>query len=395
MKWLLLILSLGAGLHSRAAVIDPVLLDPAVLTAEKAKAANVAKALERVRRDLDSQSQEYNRVLKSLQNINREMKRFVEEKSELDQERILTDAQLKTLAEKMKRIEGNLIDQRGLLLTKLGSLNRFNQEAWLAFLLQARNSAQLERNMKILGMIGNRDVQAMKDYSRLAKDLSRQRDRFVDRLNYLKSLQEKINEMENGLKEQTELRGQILSQLKDKQKKTLARLKTLQQSQGQLARFDESGILDALLKNSFAERKGQLAHPVDGQVTQNYGVIRDTEFHLILSHRGWMYEAPTASPVRSVFEGQVVHKGFFPEYGNFLVVDHADHFYSVYAMLENSELKVGDQVKEGQQLGVVGVNPFDGRTGLYFEIRHFAETVDPKVWMKGRVYEISNLEWDR
>jgi len=183
--------------------------------------------------------------------------------------------------------------------------------------------------------------------------------------------------------------------MKAKQKKTLDRLRKIQQSESASKALEESGILDALLKNSFAEKRGQLLHPVDGQVTQNYGVIRDNEYHLILSHRGWMYEAAAQSPIRSVFEGQIAHKGYFPEYGHYLIVDHADHFYSVYAMLESATVKVGDTVAEGQTLGYVGLNPFDGRTGLYFEIRHFAETMDPKVWMKGKVYEISNLEWDR
>lgn len=353
-----------------------------------------AKAVERVKRDLALQTQEYKKVLKSLQNINREMKRFVEEKSELDQERILTEAQLKTIAEKMKRIEAQLESQRSLLLSKVSSIQKFDQQAWLAFLLNAKNSAQLERNMKILGMIGQRDVQAMKDYSRLVKDLGRQKTQFTDRLAYLNGLQRKIEDMEKGLKEQTELRSQLLSSMKERQQRTVERLRKLQ-AQGRTDALAESGILDALLGNSFAERKGQLSAPVDGTVIQNYGVIRDNEHHLILSHRGWMYEAPRAAPVRAVYEGQIAHKGYFPEYGNFVIVDHSDHYYSVYAMLAQSDVKVGDAVKEGQTLGTAGINPFDGRSGLYFEIRHFAETMDPKLWMKGKGYEISNLEWDR
>lgn len=362
--------------------------------ASPAMAADV-KAVERVKRDLAVQTQEYQKVLKSLQNINREMKRFVEERSSLDQERILTDAQLKTISDKTLKIEGQLEGQRKLLLSKLSSIQKFDQQVWLSFLLKAKNSAQLERNMKILGMIGQRDVQAMKDYSRLARDLNRQRAQFTDRLAYLNGLQNKIQDMEKGLKEQTEMRSQLLSSMKVRQQKTVEKLRRMQKSQAEGSALAESGILDALMGNSFAERKGQLLTPVDGTVIQNYGVIRDNEYHLILSHRGWMYESVLNSPVRAVFDGSIVHKGYFPEYGNFVIVDHSDHYYSVYAMLSKTDLKVGDQVKEGQTLGRVGTNPFDGRAGLYFEIRHFAETMDPKAWMKGKGYEISNLEWDR
>lgn len=374
----------------------PLVVQASEVTQAGADKLKMQKAVERVRRDLASQSQEYNRVLKSLRNINREMKRFVEERSELDQERILTEAQMRTLAEKMKNLEAQLVKRRTQLLTKIGSMHKFNQEAWISFLLEARNSAQLERNMKVLGLIGNRDVQSMKDFSNLFRDLKAQRNQFSDRLTYLKGLQSKIQNMEEGLREQTDLRGQILGQLKDRQKQTVEKLRSLQERQSRSGVADatslaESGVLDALLKNSFAEKKSHLVHPVDGRITQNYGVIRDNEYHLILSHRGLMYEAPLKTTVHSVFEGQVAHIGHFPEYGKFIVIDHGDHFYSVYAMLGETNLKAGDNVKEGQSLGSVGLNPFDGRSGLYFEIRHFAETVDPKGWMKGRVYEISNL----
>lgn len=360
--------------------------------AETAPTVDLEKAVSRVRRDLANQNQEYDRVLRSLQNINREMKRHVEERSKLDQERILTEAQMKGVVEKMKQIEEKIPAQRAKLLTKLRSMNQVNQEAWLRFILEARNSAQLERNMKVLGLIGRRDIDFMKDFSRMIRDYEKRKKDFVAHLADLKKLQRQIQETEENLREQTEFRGRVLGQLKEKQVRTLARLHKLQESGGEIGgRLAETGLLDALWKNSFAEKKGQLIHPVDGPVTQNYGVIRDLDYHLILSHRGWMYEAPQKAPVRSVFEGQVVHQGFLPEYGRFLIVDHADHFYSVYAMLESPSVKVGDTVKEGQTLGLVGVNPFDGRSGLYFEIRHFAETVDPKVWMKGRVYEISTL----
>lgn len=357
--------------------------------------ADVQKAVDRVRQDLQNQTLEYEKTLKTLQKINKEMKRFVEERSNLDQERILTEAQIKTIADKIRILEGNMSSERVKLLLKIQSLHRFNEEAWLGFLMKAQNSAQLERNMKILGLIGGRDIQAMKDYSRLVRDLAKQKNQFTDRLAYLSGLQTKISEMEKSLKEQTDARSEILANLKEKQKSTVAKLRKLQERQSsQGSKLAENGLLDALLASSFLDKKGQLEHPLAGPLTQNYGVIRDNDNHLILSHRGWMYEGPRGSAVRNVFDGQVAHIGHFPEYGTYTVIDHGDHFYTVYAMLESVSVKVGDTLKEGQTVGQAGMNPFDGRTGLYFEIRHFAETVDPKPWMKGRVYEISNLEVD-
>jgi septal ring factor EnvC (AmiA/AmiB activator) len=70
-------------------------------------------------------------------------------------------------------------------------------------------------------------------------------------------------------------------------------------------------------------------------------------------------------------------------FGQTLIVDHGDHYYTVYSHNETISVNVGDEVGQNQVVATVGSNPELSRDGIYFEVRHFSEPYDPQSWMKG------------
>lgn len=356
-----------------------------------AVADEVTKAVNRARHRFASQRQEHEKVLRSLYRIGRQMQRIVHERGQLEADKIGTEAQLRALAQSTKVLESQLKEQHTLLLSKMTFIHRFNSQAWMQFLLQAKNSAQLERNMKLLGLVSRHDLMVMKSYRDGVRHLAAQKQKFVDRLAYLTRLEREIEGKEKNLRDQNEVRSKVLTQIKETQKETLKKIRDLQ-AKRETSALSESGLLDTLDGPSFYERKGLLQHPTNGLLIRGYGILKDQATSFVTNHRGWTYQTTKIAPVRTVFDGQVAHVDYLPEYGPFVVIDHGDHFYTVYAGLGNTAVKEGDQVKEGKVIGLTGTSPYDGRLGLYFEIRHFSETVDPRSWMKGRSYEISKVE---
>lgn len=354
------------------------------------QADDVAKAVNRARHQFASQNQEHERVLRSLYRIGRQMQKIVHEKAILEQDKIGTEAQLRSLAQSTKVLEAQLKQQHTLLLSKMTFIHRFNSQAWIQFLLQAKNSGQLERNMKLLGLVSRHDLMVMKNYAQGVKHLNVQKQKFMDRLAYLTRLEKEIEGKETNLRDQNEARSKVLTQIRENQKGTLKKIRDLQ-AKRETSALAESGLLDTLDGPSFFEKKGLLAHPVNGLLIRGYGIFKDQATAVVTNHRGWTYETSKPTPVRTVFDGQVVHVDHLPEYGPVVVIDHGDHFYTIYAGLAQVAVQEGKAIKEGQLLGVTGVSPFDGRQGVYFEIRHFSETVDPRSWMKGRSYEISKV----
>ncbi len=85
------------------------------------------------------------------------------------------------------------------------------------------------------------------------------------------------------------------------------------------------------------------------------------------------------SVVRAVYPGRVAFADRYGAYGQIVIVDHGDHFYSVSANLSQVAVAVGQELAQGAPIGTVGD---DGHGPMmFFEVRHGGETLDPAPWL--------------
>ncbi|GLF96099.1 M23 family metallopeptidase [Streptomyces yaizuensis] len=103
------------------------------------------------------------------------------------------------------------------------------------------------------------------------------------------------------------------------------------------------------------------------------------------NHSGQDFAVPTGTPVKSVGPGTVVKAGpngagDGPAYGNAVVVKHDNNTYSQYAHLSRVDVKIGQQVKGGQQIALSGNTGNSSGPHLHFEIRttpNYGSAVNP------------------
>lgn len=96
-------------------------------------------------------------------------------------------------------------------------------------------------------------------------------------------------------------------------------------------------------------------------------------FHPILkawrAHTGVDYAAPTGTPVRSVGDGVIDFAGVQRGYGNIIMVKHSNSTTTVYAHLSQINVKRGEAVTQGQNIGAVGSTGWATGPHLHFEFR--------------------------
>jgi len=96
-------------------------------------------------------------------------------------------------------------------------------------------------------------------------------------------------------------------------------------------------------------------------------------FHPILqtwrAHLGVDYAAPTGTPVRSVGEGVVEFAGVQNGFGNVVFVKHRSNHTTVYAHLSRINVKRGQSIDQGQNIGAVGATGWATGPHLHFEFR--------------------------
>ena len=96
-------------------------------------------------------------------------------------------------------------------------------------------------------------------------------------------------------------------------------------------------------------------------------------FHPILklwkAHLGVDYAATTGTPVRSVGDGSVEFAGVQTGFGNVVIVQHANHYETVYAHLSRINVRQGQPIKQGDNVGLVGATGWATGPHLHFEFR--------------------------
>jgi septal ring factor EnvC (AmiA/AmiB activator) len=85
--------------------------------------------------------------------------------------------------------------------------------------------------------------------------------------------------------------------------------------------------------------------------------------------------------VQAVHEGEVTFAGYLRGYGNTVIVNHGYKYYSINSRIERILVKKGQKVTEQTDIAIMGDTATLMNEGLYFEIRHDDETLDPLDWL--------------
>jgi murein DD-endopeptidase MepM/ murein hydrolase activator NlpD len=101
-------------------------------------------------------------------------------------------------------------------------------------------------------------------------------------------------------------------------------------------------------------------------------------------HLGYDLASLKRSPAPAANAGVVVFAGPLTIYGNTVVVDHGLGLQTLYGHLSSIEVKEGDDVKQGQELGRTGATGLAVGDHLHYEVLIGGVPVTPVEWWDGR-----------
>lgn len=139
----------------------------------------------------------------------------------------------------------------------------------------------------------------------------------------------------------------------------------------------ENQHLPSATSGNFARLRGQLRLPARGQVIGRFGAPREGGS----TWKGLFIRAGAGSEVKAVANGQVVYAEWMRGFGNLMVIDHGAGYLTVYGNNDSLLKQVGDRVQGGETVGTVGNSGGNQDSGLYFELRHQGQALDPMKWV--------------
>jgi murein DD-endopeptidase MepM/ murein hydrolase activator NlpD len=105
-------------------------------------------------------------------------------------------------------------------------------------------------------------------------------------------------------------------------------------------------------------------------------------------HTGIDLVAPEGTPYLAIHDGTVTKAGWFGGYGYAVIVQHPDGSEVVYGHSSAVTVEEGQQVKAGDQLGLVGNTGHSYGSHLHLEIHVNGEPRDPVPWLADRGVDI-------
>lgn len=338
-------------------------------------------ALERER--IAESEVERRKVLATLYQLTERMKKISKKKGELTNEMLGAKANVRNLARKAAELERTIDGQRVQLKSRLRTIYKLSGEGALRIVFSSGSLQEFDRNLRYLKIITDRDYDLMKSYEENMNKFAKQKIQLRKQVERLARFEKQVKAQENLLVSEQREKGKILSELEQSRTAALRKMKDIREktvNQGLAAAAQRDEQLIEILSSTFFENRGQLPAPTAGPIIREFGYLQDEKFKFRLGHKGLTFRAPYGSDVRSIYSGRVAFVGSRPGYGKVVIVDHGDHYYSLYAHASNVTVSAGEKVKKGSVIAKSGRNMRDG-DALYFEIRHFSEPENPEPWL--------------
>lgn len=201
-------------------------------------------------------------------------------------------------------------------------------------------------------------------------------------LQTLKASEKKESQILAGLqKNKSKYQAEIKKKKKeiDALNKKIAEL-IAEQNRKRKAKSSPQKQVDIQLSKEFAANKGKLPWPVNGTIVGRYGkhkhpVYKNVELPF---NNGVNISTAASEPVKAVFDGEVSKVVVMPGYNQCVLIQHGE-YYSFYCKLKQVNVKAGDKVSCGQQIGIV--DTISDQTQLHFQIWKGTASTDPEPWL--------------
>ncbi|RAT18402.1 peptidase M37 [Lonsdalea populi] len=333
-----------------------------------------------------------------------------------------TRGTLESLAQEIKALNASIAKlqsrqkaQEQLLSQQLDAAFRQGQHSGIQLILSGEESQRRERILAYFGYLNQARQESIAHLQQTRTDLAQQKQALGDRLARQQSLLSEQQQQQKTLEQAQGERQKTLSTLESTLEKDRQQLTELRQNEARLrdkiaraerearARAEREAREAARVreKEDKAKRSGTRYTPTDSERSlmartgglgrpdgQAYWPIRGQTLHRYgeplqgeLRWKGLVIGAPEGSEVKAIDDGSVLMADWLQGYGLMVVIEHGKGDMSLYGYNQSALVSVGDKVKAGQAIALVGTSGGQSQPALYFEIRRQGQAVNPLPWL--------------
>ncbi|MEQ1583650.1 MAG: peptidoglycan DD-metalloendopeptidase family protein [Candidatus Nitrotoga sp.] len=380
---LLLCICLTAGINSTHAL-------------QQEELDNLRKHISVLQKELEKTSESQSEATDELRESERAISNSKRKLAELSLQHRAADQTLEKLKQQAQQLETNIQNQQAMLSKLLYQQYLGGKQEYFKLLLNNHDPDQAAREMRYYEYITRSRSTWLNMLRVNLAQLNEVVQQTQQKSGEITALQAEENAQQKILEKDRLARQQVISQFAQQLKQQRHEIGRLQRDENRLSqliaklskmltRQKDKGVFnnDKLPDNRFdgkpfEQLKGKLTLPVMGEVVNKFGSARPDSTVL---WRGLMLRAANGQPVKSVAAGRVVFADWLRGFGNLLIIDHGKGYMSLYGNNETLYKQVGDVLRGGDTVAAVGNSGGNEDSGVYFELRHRGEPIDPLKWV--------------
>jgi septal ring factor EnvC (AmiA/AmiB activator) len=343
--------------------------------------SEVQNALEQSQAEYNAQRKKIASLQKNLKSHELDIAKNAKALNMAEQSVKETKTQQKELQSKADELDKKHTQFQKILAAQLKSAYMAGGDDYSKMLLNQEDTAKFERTLSYYNYLNKARIEQIEDLKDLQQQIVQNQKELVKTQEKLELLFDEQKRRQTALLNAQSERQANLKNLQAQLNSTKSSINYLKENQQTLVTTikelekEKTQKIELLGLN---KSKGKLDWPSKGKLEHTFGQRK----HGGIDWKGVLIGAKEGTNINSVQNGQVVFADWLKGYGWVIVVDHGEGFMSLYGHAQTLLRDVGDMVREGETLALVGQSGGQASSGLYFEIRHKGRAVNPVKWCK-------------
>ena len=364
------------------AVLPLVVFAAADISETNEQLSQLKEQIDAIQARLEASEKERDTLQRDLRDIDLQIGDSDVKAEALDRQQRALEDRLQVLEQEGRSMQADQAAREALIEQSIQHMWAMQQGGGLRVWLGDQKPEEVARNIAYLQRLIDDQRELISRYQQGLEDIERNVQRVAETQTQLTVQMSAQNDVRETLASQRAARQQTLQAINAQVRTDAQVLATLQADQqrlnellNELANVTAPPIPAA---QPFADLKGALPMPVTGTPSNRFGGRRNAD----IRWRGWLIPAEEGESIRAVHAGQVIYADWLRGQGLLIVIDHDDGWLTLYAQNHSLMRQVGDRVAAGDVIARAGASGGHDVTGLYFEVRHQGQPVDPAQWIR-------------
>ena len=333
------------------------------------------------------------RKLSVISELNKKKKELSKGRSEIS----LLDSEVEELNKKIEGISDQVSSLgeavgilRSRLDTRMAAMYKIGEVGYMKAVFSSRSYIDMLRCFRYMNIVLNYDLELIGKYKHNLLALKEKKKELEEGEKRLAILKLSKRKRESDIQAMIYRNTRTLNYIKSKKKSYTAKIKELEMDSNKL-----QSMINKLNRNrrkdlregrighithGFATLRGKLDIPVSGKILPLFGRQEDPTLNTFSFYKGIDIIAPKGSKIKAVYDGKVLFSNWFKGYGNIIIIDHGSSYYTLFAHASKLLKEVGEKVKRGEVIALVGDTDSINGPRLHFEIRYQGKPQNPMDW---------------